>query len=66
VQGGPHAEAESRMRLRNIDAQLLRIAEEVSAGRLETTADLRADLANLTLAVRQLSRSGAVPRRDGV
>lgn len=66
VQGGPHAEAESRMRLRNIDAQLLRIAEEVSAGRLETTADLRADLANLTLAVRQLSRAGSVPRRDGV
>jgi len=66
VQGGPHAEAESRMRLRNIDAQLLRIAEEVSAGRLETTADLRADLANLTLAVRQLSRAGAMPRRDGV
>jgi hypothetical protein len=66
VQGGPHAEAEARMRLRNIDAQLLRIAEEVSAGRLETTADLRADLANLTLAVRQLSRAGAGPRRDGV
>ena len=67
VQGGPHAEAETRMRLRNIDAQLLRIAEEVSAGRLETTADLRADLANLTMAVRQLSRAGLAPqRRDGV
>ena len=66
VQGGPHAEAEARMRLRNIDAQLLRIAEEVSAGRLETTADLRADIANLTMAVRQLSRVGmAPPRRDG-
>ncbi len=66
VQGGPHAEAESRMRLRSIDAQLLRIAEEVSAGRLETTADLRADLSNLTLAVRQLSRTGVTPpRRDG-
>jgi hypothetical protein len=66
VQGGPHAEAEARMRLRNIDAQLLRIAEEVSAGRLETTADLRADLSNLTLAVRQLSRAGMPARRDGV
>ncbi|MFN4057410.1 MAG: biopolymer transporter ExbB [Roseinatronobacter sp.] len=62
VQGGPHAEAETRMRLRNIDAQLLRIAEEVSAGRLESTADLRADLANLTLAVRQLARGAATPR----
>lgn len=66
AQGGPHAEAEARMRLRNIDAQLLRIAEEVSAGRLETTADLRADLASLTLAVRQLSRAGMPARRDGV
>ncbi len=65
VQGGPHAEAETRMRLRNIDTQLLRIAEEVSAGRLESTADLRADLANLTLAVRQLARGTAQPPRGG-
>lgn len=65
AQGGPHAEAEMRLRLRNIDAQLLRIAEELSAGRLESTADLRSDISTLTLAVRQLSRTGLGARRDG-
>lgn len=64
-QGGPHSDAEIRMRLRNIDGQLLRIAEELSAGRLETTADLRSDLSTLTLAVRQLSRGGFGGRKDG-
>lgn len=64
-QGGPHSDAEIRLRLRNIDGQLLRIAEELSAGRLETTTDLRSDLSNLTLAVRQLSRGGFGARKDG-
>lgn len=64
-ENGPSAQAEMRLRLRNIDSQLLRIAEEISAGRVETTADLRADLSSLTLAVRQLSRSGFSARRDG-
>lgn len=50
-------DAESRMRLRSIDVQLLRILEEISAGRQESTADLRTDLAALTAAIRQLSRS---------
>lgn len=50
-------EAENRMRLRSIDVQLLRILEEISAGRQETTADLRSDLAGLTAAIRQLSRA---------
>ena len=40
-------DAESRMRLRSIDVQLLRLLEEVSAGRQETLAELRADLAAL-------------------
>ncbi|MFU8897597.1 MAG: biopolymer transporter ExbB [Roseinatronobacter sp.] len=62
---GPSAQAEIRLRLRNIDSQMLRIAEEISAGRVETTADLRADLSALTLAVRQLSRSSFSARRDG-
>lgn len=65
AQGGPHSDAEIRLRLRNIDSQLLRIAEELSAGRLETTADLRSDLSTLTLAVRQLSRGGFAARKDG-
>ena len=49
-------DAESRMRLRSIDVQLLRILEEMAAGRAETTAELRADLTTLTAAVRQLGR----------
>jgi hypothetical protein len=40
-------DAESRMRLRSIDVQLLRLLEEVSAGRQEMLAELRADLAAL-------------------
>jgi hypothetical protein len=55
------ADAESRMRLRSIDVQLLRILEEISAGRQESTADLRADLTALTTAIRALSR-GATGR----
>ena len=45
-------DAESRMRLRSIDVQLLRILEEMSAGRQESIGDLRSDLANLTNALR--------------
>lgn len=50
-------DAESRMRLRSIDVQLLRILEEITAGRQESMADLRADITNLTNAVRQLGRT---------
>lgn len=53
---GGFSDAESRMRLRSIDVQLLKILEEMAAGRAETTADLRADLTALTAAVRQLGR----------
>ena len=45
-------DAESRMRLRSIDVQLLRVLEEMSAGRQELAADLRSDLAALTRALR--------------
>ena len=41
------------MRLRSIDVQLLRILEEMSAGRQESMADLRGDIAGLTRALRQ-------------
>ena len=54
-----NTDAESRMRLRSIDVQLLRILEEMSAGRQETTTDLRTDIAALTKAVRQLTREPA-------
>lgn len=52
-QGG---DAEARMRLRSIDVQLLRILEEISAGRQEAVTDLRSDLAILIRAVRLLDR----------
>ncbi|MCW1934166.1 biopolymer transporter ExbB [Pararhodobacter zhoushanensis] len=52
----PHIEAETRMRLRSMDVQLVRILEELSAGRQEAMADLRGDLASLTQAVRMLNR----------
>lgn len=37
-------DAESRMRLRSIDVQMLRILEEISAGRQESMAELRKDI----------------------
>jgi len=46
-------DAESRMRLRSIDVQLLRILEELSVGRQETLSELRGDIAGLTRALRQ-------------
>jgi hypothetical protein len=52
-EGGAHVDAESRMRLRSIDVQLLRILEEMSAGRQEGLAELRSDIGALTQAIRQ-------------
>jgi hypothetical protein len=44
-------DAESRMRLRSIDVQMLRILEEISAGRQESMSELRTDLAGLKSAL---------------
>lgn len=55
-------DAESRMRLRSIDVQMLRILEEISAGRQETMAELRQELSYLTKALSQ-PRSSTEPRR---
>lgn len=46
-------DAETRMRLRNIDVQLLRVLEEMSAGRQDAVAELRTELAGLTEMLRQ-------------
>lgn len=66
-QGVSGVDAESRMRLRSMDVQLLRILEEMSAGRQESIADLRSDLAQLTRAVRQIGKDAPLDamRRGG-
>ncbi len=54
----PHGEAEMRMRLRSIDVQMLRVLEEMSAGRQESMAELRGDIQALTRAIRSLGGQG--------
>jgi len=56
--GGDGIDAESRMRLRSIDVQMLRILEEISAGRQESMAELRMDIAKLTAALERIRMSG--------
>jgi hypothetical protein len=55
-------DGETRMRLRSIDVQLLRLLEEVSAGRQESMAELRNDFAALTRAL--LSQRSKPSRGD--
>jgi len=57
-----NVDAESRMRLRSIDVQLLRVLEEMSAGRQEVTAELRGEMSALTQALRDITPKG---RRQG-
>jgi hypothetical protein len=63
--GEAGGDAESRMRLRSIDVQLLRILEELAAGRQETVADLRTDLAALTREIRKIRGAGPAPPQRG-
>ncbi len=60
---GEGVDAESRMRLRSIDVQMLRILEEISAGRQDTITELRTDLSALTRAITLLGEKQATPRR---
>ena len=48
-------DAETRMRLKNIDTQLLRILEETSTGRNESTQELRQNINALTSAINNLA-----------
>ncbi len=62
-------DAESRMRLRSIDVQMLRILEEISAGRQESLAELRKDIdlmvkAFAPRAVQRSARSSVPPSQD--
>lgn len=52
---GAYGDAESRMRLRSIDVQLLRILEEMSAGRQESLSELRGEITALTAALNNLN-----------
>ncbi|MEE9387624.1 MAG: biopolymer transporter ExbB [Paracoccaceae bacterium] len=63
--GGAHVDAESRMRLRSIDVQLLRILEEMSSGRQESLADLRTDLAALTRSIKAAKPDPAIAGNRG-
>ncbi|MEM1350882.1 MAG: biopolymer transporter ExbB [Pseudomonadota bacterium] len=64
---GDGIDAESRMRLRSIDVQMLRILEEISAGRQESMAELRTDINALSEALkpRRPRPVGRVPPGDG-
>ena len=62
MERGEGLDAESRMRLRSMDVQLLRILEEISAGRQDTMSELRTDLAALTRAVEMLRVRSLTPR----
>ena len=50
-------DSEARSRLRNIDVQLLRVLEEMSAGRQESISDLRGDLAQLAQSILALANA---------
>ncbi|SHG59196.1 biopolymer transporter ExbB [Cognatishimia maritima] len=60
---GGGIDAESRMRLRSIDVQMLRILEEISAGRQDSMAELRSDLSALTQAISKLGDQQPPRRR---
>ncbi|MEM9578459.1 MAG: biopolymer transporter ExbB [Pseudomonadota bacterium] len=65
---GDGIDAESRMRLRSIDVQMLRILEEISAGRQESLAELRAEISRLGDGLKQRrapSPVGRFPPGDG-
>lgn len=60
-EGAPGAgggDAEARMRLRSIDVQLLRILEELAAGRQETVADIRSDIGQIARELRRTRGGG--------
>jgi hypothetical protein len=54
-------DSETQMRLRSIDVQLLKIYQELGNGRVEDMDNLRRDLAELTTALRDLTRMAARP-----
>ncbi len=59
---GEGIDAESRMRLRSIDVQMLRILEEMSAGRQESLSELRKDIDMLVKALARPRNARRVAR----
>jgi len=55
-EGGP--DAETRARLRSIDTQVLRILEDLSAGRQDLVTEIRQDIAGLAEALRSVLARG--------
>jgi hypothetical protein len=53
-------DAETRARLRSIDTQVLRILEDLAAGRQDLITELRQDLATLTEALRSVAPRGRI------
>ncbi len=49
-------DAESRMRIRSIDVQLLKIFEEMASGRLHAIDEIRGEMSDLTRSLNQLTR----------
>jgi DNA polymerase-3 subunit beta len=64
VQSGPQVKRQLIVPRKGV-LELLRLLEEVAVGRQESVADLRADLAQLTRAVRQLSAATPVASEAG-
>ena len=62
---GEGIDAESRMRLRSIDVQMLRILEEMAAGRQESLSELRRDIDILVRALAPQPGNGARALRAG-
>ncbi|MEM9755901.1 MAG: biopolymer transporter ExbB [Pseudomonadota bacterium] len=54
-------DSESRMRLRSIDVQLLKIFESMAGARAAQVDDLRGELSALTSAMRDLTRAAGMP-----
>ena len=54
---------ETKTRLRNIDAHLARIHEEISAGRQDTISELRSDLSSLSSAIVEVIKNNSSSRK---
>jgi hypothetical protein len=58
-------DTEIRMRLRSIDVQMLRLLEEMSAGREESVAGLRSDIGRMIRVIELATGDGGSDRRGG-